>query len=93
MIESTRRFYAENLVRKYSWVRSVGNFLQMFLTDLVAVFVIVESLYFRLSISMFLFLLVYMIYYFVLFDSIGSIYEASNFSTRVEAELDRFSRK
>lgn len=65
----------------------------MLLTDLVAIFVIIESLYFRLSISMLLFLLVYLIYYFTLFDNIGSIYNASRFSTRVEAELDRFARK
>lgn len=82
-MESTKLFYSENLVVKYKWVRSVGNFLRLFLTDLVAIFVIIECLYFRLSVSMYLFLLVYLVYYFVLFDNIGSIYDSSNFSEMV----------
>jgi ABC-type multidrug transport system fused ATPase/permease subunit len=65
----------------------------MFLTDLVAIFVIIECLYFRLSLSMFLFLLVYLVYYFALFDNIGTIYNSSQFSSKVEEQLDRFSEK
>lgn len=42
---------------------------------------------------MFLFLLVYLVYYFTLFDNIGSIYASSQFSSRVEEQLDRFSAK
>lgn len=57
--------------------------MRLFLTDLVAIFVIIECLYFRLSVSMYLFLLVYLVYYFVLFDNIGSIYDSSNFSAMV----------
>ena len=78
---------------KYKWVRSFGNFLRLFLTDLVAIFVIIECLYFRLSVSMYLFLLVYLVYYFVLFDNIGSIYDSSNFSAMVEGQLQRFAAK
>lgn len=65
----------------------------MLLTDLVAIFVIVECLYFRLSLSMLLFLIVYLVYYFTLFDNIGSVYASSNFSTKVEEQLDRFESK
>lgn len=65
----------------------------MLLTDLVGIFVIIECLYFRLSVSMFLFLLVYLVYYFTLFDNIGSIYASSQFSSKVEQQLDRFAAK
>lgn len=54
---------------------------------------LVCCLYFRLSISMFAFLLVYMVYYFFLFDSIGKYMETVAFDEKLHREFENFRVK
>jgi hypothetical protein len=79
VIVEIQAYYGENLVQKYEWVRNVGNFMVLFWTDIVTIFVILESLYFRLSVSMLAFLVVYMVFYFSLFDRLGQLFNSSGY--------------
>jgi hypothetical protein len=74
VIGEVQAYYKEDLVRKYAWVRSIGDFFLLFWTDIVTIFVILECLYFRVSVSMLCFLAVYLVFYFSLFDRLGSLF-------------------
>lgn len=56
-----------DLFAKYSLLRNLWNMLQFFFMDISLLFVILCSLYFRLSISMWAFLGIYLTYYLIVF--------------------------
>lgn len=75
MIISTKKLYATVLYKKYPWFNKICTVLNVMFTDAITIFVLVCCLQFRLSISMFYFLFIYMLYYLVLFDRIGQLME------------------
>lgn len=72
---ATKKLYETILWKKYKWWFEICRFLSIFSTDLITIFVLVCCLNFRLAVSMFYFLILYMVYYFVLFDRIGMLME------------------
>lgn len=76
MITDIQNYYHENLIKKYEWLRKVGAFFVQFWTDIVTIFVIIECLFFRVSVSMLLFLIVYMVFYYILFDRLGNLFRS-----------------
>lgn len=74
---ATKRLYDNVLWKKYTWWYKFCRVTSLLSTDIITIFVLVCCLNFRLSVSMFYFLFLYMIYYFVLFDRIGELMESS----------------
>ena len=60
---------------------------------MVAIFVILECLFFRVSISMLLFLIIYMVFYFSLFNRMGNLLKNSGYYGFIEAQLSGFTAK
>ena len=75
VVQLTQKFYNTNLWEKYPAFSSFSYVLALTITDITAFLVLVFCLYFRLSVSMFFFLVVYMGYYYQLFDQIGKFLE------------------
>ena len=74
VILTTKKYYSTNLWEKYNWWYYTCTFFSIMTTDMVAIFVLVSCLYFRLAVSMLYFLLIYMIYYFFLFNEMGKLF-------------------
>ncbi len=83
VIEATKTYYQTDMVRKYVWLKYVCKFFSFIIVDAVSIIVLVSCLYFRLSVSMFLFLVVYLIFYYFLFDRIGKYMGQVNYSGRI----------
>lgn len=81
------------MVRKYAWIRKIGTFLVYFGTDMVSIFVIISCLYFRVALSMLIFLFLYMIFYFTLFDQLGTLFRSSGYYDQIETQLRVFRAK
>lgn len=93
MISSIQTYYNEDLVAKYQWIRSLGQFLVYLWTDIVSIFVIISCLFFRVSVSMLLFLILYMVFYFKLFDRLGNLFRSSGYYDQIESQLKVFRNK
>ena len=89
----TKRFYATNLWKKYTWWAYFCRVLSIFITDIALIIVLICCLYFRLAISMLIFLAVYLIYYFFLFDKIGTFLESVEFYQKINREYENFRDK
>ena len=89
----TKKLYLTNLWKKYSWWAYLSRVLSLIITDVAVVIVLVCCLYFRLAVSMLVFLAVYLIYYFSLFDRVGTFMEEVEFYQKINREYQNFSDK
>ena len=80
-------------MKKYGWVRNIGSFLVLFWTDMVTIFVILECLFFRLSVTMLLFLVVYMVFYFSFFDKLGKMLHDSGYNKLIIDQMSNYASK
>jgi hypothetical protein len=93
VIEATKTYYNADMVKKYKWLRLVCRFLSYIIVDAVSIVVLVCCLYFRLSVSMFIYLVVYLIFYYFLFDRIGSYLAHVNYIGRIQDYLQTYKKQ
>ena len=67
--------------------------MAIFITDIAVIVVLVCCLYFRLATSMMIYLFIYLVYYFFLFDDMGKFMENMDFYERIEREYQSFRLK
>jgi hypothetical protein len=79
------------MLKKYPWMRYLSKALSFVIVDAVSVVVLVCCLYFRLAVSMFCYLLLYLVFYYFLFDRIGRYMMRVGYIGRIEAYLKEYN--
>ena len=92
MILVTCAYYEKDLA-EYKFVHSLQTLLAFIVTDLALVFVIVCSLYFRLAVTMFIFLTIYLMHFLLQFKEISGILKSTGYLSLLEKHLKRFEQK
>jgi len=79
------------MAKKYIWLKYMCKFFSFIIVDAVSIVVLVCCLYFRLCVSMFAFLILYLIFYYFLFARIGRYLNQVNYMGRIELYLDCYN--
>jgi hypothetical protein len=72
-------------------MRYLSKALSFVIVDAVSVVVLVCCLYFRLAVSMFCYLLLYLVFYYFLFDRIGRYMMRVGYIGRIENYLKEYN--
>lgn len=68
-----------DMFARYDFMRKSWELLIFFFMDISLLFVILCAVYYRLSVSMFIYLVIYLTYYFVVFHEIHNAYSDNQF--------------
>lgn len=72
-------------------MRYLSKALSFVIVDAVSIVVLVCCLYFRLAVSMFCYLLLYLIFYYFLFDRIGRYMMTVGYIGRIDSYLKEYN--
>lgn len=85
--------YYEKDLSNYGFVRTIQTVFAFFITDLALIFVIICCLYFRLSITMAIFLTIYLMHFMLQFRQITKVLKDTGYLTNLYQHLKKFDKK